>query len=281
MKRFVLALLLVVVAGISALALPIYEDPNLAWITSPDGTLGWLTVMNAGDSSASFLRIGAASEISVDGDGYVTSWDGSHVTVVLPAAVEPDHVVTLKLAGIGGPIELVEVQFGDFGLLQLIDGNVLSLLNAGYTPSQGGVLRVEAAAEVGVEGYASFWASPFLYVLGVPEIASGAALDLQFTGEITQAQFGYFGAAWNAVADGTSAVLTVFNAGAKDATKIVVNSYTYMAEPVEGFDITLAQGGGTQLVITLPVPLAPGETLTFKVDAADVSPVKVQSVVLY
>ena len=282
MKRFVLPLLFIVAAGVSVFALPIYQDPNVAWIVSPAGSPGWLTVMNAGDASASFLRIGAASKISVEGEGYLSSWDGSSLTVVLPAAVEPDgHVVTLKLVAADGAIGLVDAAFGDFGLLQVIDGSTLNFLNAGYTPGQGGLLRVEAAAEIGVEGYTSFWASPFLYVVGVPEIASGTALQLLFTGAITQAQFGYFGAAWSAVADGTSAVVTVFNAGAKDATKIVVNSYTYMAEAVEGFDTVLVQAGGAQMVITLVTPLAPGATLTFKLDAAGDQAVHVQSVALY
>ncbi|MDD5220455.1 MAG: hypothetical protein PHV11_07805 [Candidatus Bipolaricaulis sp.] len=160
--------------------------------------------MNAGDAAASFLRIGATSEIAVEGDGFLTLWDGAQLFAVLPEAVAPSSVVTVKLQGVGG-----------------------------------------------------------------------AAIEL------ASAELGTFGAAWMAQMDATSAVVTVLNVGAKDATKIVVNSYTYMAEAVEGFDITLAQGGGTQLVITLPVPLAPGATITFKVDAADVSPVKVQSVALY
>jgi hypothetical protein len=205
MKKFLLPLLFVVAAGVSVFALPIYEDPNVAWIVSPDGTPGWLTVMNAGDASASFLRIAAASEISIEGEGFVTIWDGTYLTAFLPAAVGPaGHVVTVKLLGMGG-----------------------------------------------------------------------AAIGL------TSAELGVFGAPWAATADGTSAVVTVLNAGAKDATKIVINSYTYMAEAVEGFDEILVQGGGAQMVITLATPLAPGATLTFKLDAAGDQAVHVQSVALY
>jgi|GEM_PF-1516677 len=205
MKRFVLPLLFVVAAGVSVFALPIYEDPNVAWIVSPDGTPGWLTVMNAGGASASFLRIAAASEIAIEGEGFVTIWDGTYLTAFLPTAVEPaGHVVTVKLLSTGG-----------------------------------------------------------------------SAIDL------ISAELGVFGAPWTATADGTSAVVTVLNAGAKDAAKIVVNSYTYMAEAVEGFDDILLQGGGAQMVITLATPLAPGATLTFKLDAAGDQAVHVQSVALY
>jgi hypothetical protein len=207
MKRFVLPLLFVVVAGFAVSALPIYGDPNVAWIVSTDGTPGWLTVMNAGATSASFLRIGAASEIAVEGDGFSSIWDGVYLTVVLPAAVEPaGQVATVKLVSV-----------------------------------------------------------------------AGSAIELN------SAELGVFGVAWTAVADGTSAVVTILNAGAKDATKIIINSYTYMADVVEGFDTVLPQLGGTQLVITLATPLAAGETLTLKVDAAEGSgqAVHIQSITLY
>jgi hypothetical protein len=205
MKKFVLPLLFVVAAGMSVFALPIYEDPNVAWIVSPAGSPGWLTVMNAGDASASFLRIAAASEIAIEGAGFVTIWDGTYLTAFLPAAVGPaGHVVTVKLLSTGG-----------------------------------------------------------------------SAIDL------TSAELGVFGAPWTAVADGTSAAVTVLNAGQKDAKKVVINSYTYMAEAVEGFDTVLVQAGGAQMVITLATPLAPGARLTFKLGAAGDQAVHVQSVALY
>jgi hypothetical protein len=154
----------------------------------------------------------------------------------------------------------------------------LNIYNASDVPAAGLKLGAASAIVVVGDGYVSLWEKGYLFVVLPKAVPAKGYVDLVVAaadpGEVVSVTDVGFAAfpltVWTSSAAGTSASLTVTNVGSGPANVVVIammgeSALDLTAGPVAGTSV-ISNGNGRWIRIALAPALAPGMSVTYKVD---------------